>query len=164
MALEGVRALQRGSIVVTGDLGNVDGRSDLLYGAFLAGSSLGAVGMAIHHRICHVLGGTFGLAHGDANAVILPHVVAYNRASEPEVIAALADALEVTDPAIGLFELAGTLGAPTNLADLGITAPDLDRATEMIVDGAGYNPRPVEREWIRQLLEDALAGRPPSAR
>ena len=57
--------------------------------------------MAIHHRICHVLGGTFGLAHGDANAVILPHVVAYNRASEPDVMATLADAMGVTDPTIG---------------------------------------------------------------
>jgi alcohol dehydrogenase class IV len=141
----------------------VDGRSDLLYGAFLAGASLGAVGMAIHHRICHVLGGTFGLAHGDVNAVILPHVVGYNREAEPEAMAALADALGVADPALGLFELAETLGAPTGLSELGITEPDLERATEMIVDGVGYNPRPVEREWIRQLLEDAFAGSPPSA-
>jgi len=119
--------------------------------------------MAIHHRICHVLGGTFGLAHGDANAVILPHVVAYNREAEPEVMAALADALGVVDPALGLRELAETIGAPTSLSNLGIREPDLDKATEMIVEGGGYNPRPVEREWIRQLLEDAFAGRPPSA-
>ena len=164
MALEGVRALQRGSVVVAGDPVNADGRSDLLYGAFLAGASLGAVGMAIHHRICHVLGGTFGLAHGDANAVILPHVVAYNREAEPAAMEALSDALGVADPAVGLFELADGLGAPTNLADLGITQADLEKATEMIVDGVGYNPRPVEREWIRKLLEDAYAGRPPSAR
>lgn len=163
MALEGVRALQRGSMMVADDPGDVDGRSDLLYGAFLAGASLGAVGMAIHHRICHVLGGTFGLAHGDVNAVILPHVVGYNREAEPEAMAALADALGVADPALGLFELAETLGAPTGLSELGITEPDLERATEMIVDGVGYNPRPVEREWIRQLLEDAFAGSPPSA-
>lgn len=163
MALEGIRALKRGSVVVAGEPGNVDGRSDLLYGAFLAGASLGAVGMAIHHRICHVLGGTFGLAHGDANAVILPHVVAYNRDAEPEVMTALADALDVTDPALGLRELAETLGAPTSLSDLGIKESVLDKATEMIVDGGGYNPRPVEREWIRQLLEDAFAGRPPAS-
>jgi alcohol dehydrogenase class IV len=163
MALEGAKALKRGSVIVAGDPGDVEGRSDLLYGAFLAGASLGAVGMAIHHRICHVLGGTFGLAHGDANAVILPHVVAYNREAEPEIMAALADALGVVDPALGLRELAETIGAPTSLSDLGIREPDLDKATEMIVEGGGYNPRPVEREWIRQLLEDAFAGRPPSA-
>ncbi|HLE94896.1 MAG TPA: iron-containing alcohol dehydrogenase, partial [Acidimicrobiia bacterium] len=163
MALEGAKALKRGSVIVAGDPGDVEGRSDLLYGAFLAGASLGAVGMAIHHRICHVLGGTFGLAHGDANAVILPHVVAYNREAEPEVMAALADALGVVDPALGLRELAETIGAPTSLSNLGIREPDLDKATEMIVEGGGYNPRPVEREWIRQLLEDAFAGRPPSA-
>jgi alcohol dehydrogenase class IV len=163
MALEGVRALKRGSVVVAGDLGNVDGRSDLLYGAFLAGVSLGAVGMAIHHRICHVLGGTFGLAHGDANAVILPHVVAYNQVAEPEVMASVADALGVADSAIGIRELAETLGAPTSLSEMGIREQDLDTAAEMIVDGAGYNPRPVQRAWIRQLLEDAFAGRPPSS-
>jgi alcohol dehydrogenase class IV len=164
MALEGVRALKRGSVVVAGDPGNVDGRSDLLYGAFLAGASLGAVGMAIHHRICHVLGGTFGLAHGDANAVILPHVVAYNQVAEPGVMASVADALGVADPAIGIRELAETLGAPTSLSELGISEQDLDRAAEMIVDSAGYNPRPVQRAWIRQLLEDAFAGRPPSSK
>jgi alcohol dehydrogenase class IV len=164
MALEGVRALKRGSVVVAGDPGNVDGRSDLLYGAFLAGASLGAVGMAIHHRICHVLGGTFGLAHGDANAVILPHVVAYNQVAEPGVMASVADALGVADPAIGIRELAETLGAPTSLSELGISEQDLDKAAEMIVDSAGYNPRPVQRAWIRQLLEDAFAGRPPSSK
>jgi len=163
MALEGIGALKRGSVAIAGDLGSVVGRSELLYGAFLAGASLGAVGMAIHHRICHVLGGTFGLAHGDANAVILPYVVAYNRGAEPEVMEAIAGSLGVTDPALGISELAQTLGAPSSLSELGIKEQDLDQATEMIIESAGYNPRPVEREWTRQLLEDAFAGRPPSS-
>jgi len=163
MALEGVRALHRGSIAVRADATDVAGRTDLQYGAFLAGASLGSVGMAIHHRICHVLGGTFGVAHGDANAVILPYAVAYNTDTEPEVMEQVAAALGATDAAAGLRDLAERLGAPTSLADLGLTDADVDRAAAMVVEGAPYNPRPVEREWIEQLLGDALAGLPPAS-
>ena len=83
LVFEGIEALTSGSLSVSEDAGNIEGRGRLLYGAFLAGSALGSVGMAVHHRICHVLGGTFGLAHGDVNAVILPYVVAYNQSWEP---------------------------------------------------------------------------------
>jgi alcohol dehydrogenase class IV len=162
MALEGVRALQRGSTAVVTDGTDVDGRSELQYGAFLAGASLGAVGMAIHHRICHVLGGTFGVAHGDANAVILPYVAAYNAAAEPEAMERIAAALGASDAATGLRDLAERLGAPTSLTAVGLTDADIERAASMVVAGAAYNPRPVAEEWIGQLLEDALVGRPPA--
>ena len=164
MALEGVQALQQGAIAVTENPRDLAGRSDLQYGAYLAGASLGSVGMAVHHRICHVLGGTFGLAHGDANAVILPYAVAYNADSEPEVMRQLAAALGVSDAATGLRELAERLGAPTSLAVLGMNEADVARAAAMVVAGASYNPRPVELGWIEQLLRDALAGLPPASR
>lgn len=162
MALEGVMALERGSTAVAADPVDMVGRSDIQYGAFLAGAALGSVGMALHHRICHVLGGTFGLAHGDANAVVLPYVVAYNQASEPLVMEELAQALGGEDSWTSLRALGSALGAPQSLSELGMTEADLDRATEMVVAAGGYNPRPVEPGWIRRLLGDALEGRDPS--
>ncbi len=162
MALEGVHALERGSTMVVADPLDIEGRSDLQYGAFLAGAALGSVGMALHHRVCHVLGGTFGLAHGDANAVMLPYVVAYNRPAEPDVMASLAAALGVGDPALGLHELAKALGAPTSLSGLGMTEQDVDVVVDMVLTGSGYNPRPMERGWLTRLLEEAFAGGPPS--
>jgi maleylacetate reductase len=162
MALEGLGALRSGLARVVSDQIDPVGRTSLLFGAFLAGSALGTVGMAIHHKICHVLGGTFGLSHGDANAVIIPHVVAANAAAEAEVIADVARVLGVADPAAGLFDLAAGAGAPSSLAQLGMAATDLDRAADIVVESPGFNPRPVERPWIRQLLEDAFNGKRPT--
>jgi alcohol dehydrogenase class IV len=119
--------------------------------------------MAIHHKICHVLGGTFGLSHGDANAVILPHVVAANGLAEPEVMAALAGVLLVADPAAGLFDMAAAAGAPSSLAQLGMEEDDLDRAADIVMENPGFNPRPIDRVWIRQLLNDAFLGKKPVA-
>jgi maleylacetate reductase len=164
MALEGVSALSRGARAVSRELSDIEGRSDLQYGAFLAGSALGSVGMAVHHRICHVLGGTYGLAHGDANAVILPHVAAYNAVAEPEAMVALSAALEGVEPAEALYDIARTLNAPASLHELGIEESDLDGAAEMVVANESYNPRPIDLGWIRSLLEDAYRGRRPESR
>lgn len=163
MAMEGLRALHSGLVEVADDHTAPVGRTSLLFGAFLAGSALGLVGMAIHHKICHALGGTFGVSHGDANAVILPHAVAANAHSEPDVMAAVAGLLGVPDPAGGLFDLAASVGAPSSLAELGMDENDLDRATDIVMENPGFNPRPVERGWIRQLLEDAFVGKRPVA-
>jgi maleylacetate reductase len=162
LAVEGIGALRSGSLTVSRDPADVDGRSELLYGAFLAGSTLGSVGMAVHHRICHVLGGTFGLAHGDANAVILPYAVAYNQAYEPLVMAEVAAALGGSHPWALVRDLGERLGAPTSLSRLGMREADLDRAAGMVVAAGGYNPRPIEPGWIRRLLGDAYEGHDPS--
>lgn len=163
MATEGLKALHSGLGRLVSDRFDPEGRASLLFGACLAGAALGAVGMAIHHKICHVLGGTFGLAHGDANAVILPHVVAANAAAEPEVASAIAGVIGVADAAQGLFELAAAAGAPSSLAQLGMDRIDLDRAADIVVENPGFNPRPVDRAWIRRLLNDAFEGKQPTA-
>src|SRR5262245_20772905 len=54
--------------------------AEALYGAWLAGTCLGTVKMGLHHKLCHTLGGTFGLPHAETHAVVLPHVVAFNAA------------------------------------------------------------------------------------
>jgi maleylacetate reductase len=163
IAIEGLTALRSGLDRVVADRIDPVGRTSLLYGAFLAGSALGSVGMAIHHKICHVLGGTFGLAHGDANAVILPHAVAANAPAEAQVMADIAGVLGVADPAAGLFDMAVAAGAPSSLTELGMYEHDLDRATDIVLENPGFNPRPVERGWIRQLLDDAFLGKKPMA-
>ena len=163
MARDGLGALQHGLGRVIADQFDPAGRSSMLFGAFLAGTALGSVGMAIHHKICHVLGGTFGLAHGDANAVMLPHVVTANAAAEPEVVLEIAGVLETPDPAARLFDLAASAGAPSSLARLGLTVADLDRAAEIVAENPGFNPRPVDRAWVRQLLQRAFDGERPTA-
>jgi maleylacetate reductase len=162
MAEEGIRALVRGLPVCVAEPENLEARTETMYGAYLAGATLAVVGMALHHRICHVLGGTFGLAHGDANSVMLPHVVRYNAPAVPEALGRAAVALGADDAALALFDLAVRMGAPTSLAELGMPEADLDRAAELSVDPPPWNPRPASGGDIRQLLADAYQGRRPA--
>lgn len=93
--------------------------------------------------------------------IILPHATAYNASAAPEAMARIARALGVDDAAQGLFDLAKRLGAPTSLDTLGVKRADLDRVADAALVSAYPNPRPLEREAIRDLLEDAYLGRRP---
>jgi alcohol dehydrogenase class IV len=161
MAEESIRALVRGIPGSVRDPEDIDARSDALYGAYLAGAALAVVGMALHHRICHVLGGTYGLAHGEVNAVILPHAARFNQSAAPEALDRVARAIGVENAAEGLFDLAVSIGAPTSLAALGMRRSDLKEAARLVADPPPWNPRPVSPNDVFRLLEDAFAGRRP---
>jgi len=136
----------------------LEARSEALYGAWLAGVVLGSVGMALHHNVSHVLGGTFKLTHADAHTVVLPYVVDFNRHAAPEAAKTIADALGVEDAARGLHDLEVRIGAPTSLQEIGMLEDQLDRAAKLVVDHAYYNPRPVTFEGVRELLDKAYRG------
>jgi maleylacetate reductase len=133
-------------------------RSDALYGAWLAGLTLGSVRMGIHHTICHVLGGTFGLPHAGTHSAVLPHAIAFNAPAAPEAMAALARCLWTNDPAGALWDLARGIGAPTALADLGFRREDTAAAAAMVVDAGSTNPRPFAIEEVHALLLSAHDG------
>jgi maleylacetate reductase len=117
--------------------------------------------MALHHKLCHVLGGSFGLPHAETHTVMLPHAVAFNAAAAPEAMAGVARALAATDAVQGLFDLAGELGAPRSLREIGMPEDRLDEAADIAVMSPYWNPRPIERGSIRALLQDAWDGRRP---
>jgi alcohol dehydrogenase class IV len=162
MAEEGIRALARGIPAAVREPSNLEARTEAMYGAYLAGAALAVVGMAVHHRICHVLGGTFGLTHGDVNAVILPHAARFNQPAAPEALDRAARALGADDAAAGLFDLALSIGAPTSLAALGMREGDLAEAARLSADPPPWNPRPVEVDDVVSLLDDAFHGRRPA--
>jgi maleylacetate reductase len=162
IAEEGIRAFARSLPHVVKDSSHLDARSDALYGAWLGGISLGAVGMALHHKLCHTLGGTFNLPHAETHTVVLPHAVAYNEPAAPQAMARVARGLATQSSAArGLFDLAASLGAPLSLEALGMKAGDIERAADLAVQNPYYNPRPVTREGIVALLRDAFAGQRP---
>jgi alcohol dehydrogenase class IV len=162
LAEEGIRALARGLPRVVKSPEDVDARSDCLYGAWLCGAVLGAVGMALHHKLCHVLGGTWNLPHAETHTIVLPHAIAYNAPAAPEAMTRIARALEAESAARGLYDLERSLGAPLALADIGMPRSELDRATELACAAPYWNPRPIERAAIRKLLDDAWSGRRPA--
>jgi maleylacetate reductase len=163
VALEGIRALHRSLPAVCATPGDLDARSDALYGAYLGGTALASAGTALHHKTCHVLGGMFGLDHGDTNAVVLGHALAYNAPAIPEALARIECALGTGDAPGELFDLAATVEAPVSLAAMGMPAAGLDEATRRVVAEAAGNVRPPEPEGIRRMLDDAFAGRRPAA-
>jgi maleylacetate reductase len=165
LAEAGLAALARGlpGSVETHD---AEARGEALYGAYLAGAALGATGIALHHKLCHVLGGTYGLGHGDSNAVILPHAVHFNAPAAGDAIARAARALGAGDAdaaAPFLYDFAERIGAPTSLSALGLDHDVLDEAARIAVGLITDNPRPVSAEDLRALLEDAWHGRRPGA-
>jgi alcohol dehydrogenase class IV len=161
MAEEGIRALAAALPVVMREPANLEARSDALYGAWLAGISLGSAGMALHHKLCHTLGGTWNLPHAETHAIVLPHAARYNRDAAPEAMARVARALGTKDAPTGLYDLEAGLGLKMKLADLGMKASDLERAAELATQSPYPNPAPVERAAVRALLEAAYAGRRP---
>ncbi|MGJ7456733.1 maleylacetate reductase [Halomonas sp. MA07-2] len=163
MAEEGIAALARSLPVIATDPANAEARSDALYGAWLCGSCLGAVGMSLHHKLCHTLGGSFDLPHAETHTIVLPHAVAYNAPAAPEAMLRIARALDCENPAAGLFDLARAVGAPTALEAIGFKQSDVERATEIATRNPYWNPREVEAEGIHRLLSHALVGRRPAS-
>jgi alcohol dehydrogenase class IV len=163
LALEGVRAIARSLPTVMADGSNVAGRSDLLYGAYLSGIALGTTSAGLHHKLCHVLGGTFNLVHADAHAAVLPHAVAFNAPALPDEMVRLADALGAPggDPAGALWDLASASDVTTELAALGLTAADLPEAAERAAAAITDNPIPVDAGALLGILERAYAGTRP---
>ncbi|MCJ8507118.1 maleylacetate reductase [Rhizobium lemnae] len=160
LALEAIAALARALPKIAQDPGDRDARFDALHGAWLCGTCLGAVGMALHHKLCHTLGGSFDLPHAETHTIVLPHALAYNAPSIPEVIASL-ETIFGEEPALALQKLARSVGAPISLAEIGMPADGLDRATEIALTNSYWNPRPLEAGPIRQLMQRAFDGATP---
>src|SRR4029453_2798996 len=135
-----------------------EARSDAQYGAFLAGVCLGSVGMALHHKLCHTLGGLFNLPHAETHTVILPHALAYNAPAVPDAMVRIATALGVPDAALGLHDLARKLAAPASLREIGMPESGIDQAADLAVKNPYWNPRGIEREAIRELIARAWRG------
>ncbi len=163
MAEEGTRALSAALPAVVADGGDLDARADAQYGAWLCGAVLGATTMGLHHKLCHALGGTLDLPHAPTHTVVLPHALAFNQPAAAQAVAALSRALGgVPDPARALWELAGRLGAPRSLRELGMAGDDVDRIADLAVANPYANPRPVTRDGVAALLRAAWAGEPPA--
>jgi alcohol dehydrogenase class IV len=162
LAVEGVRAFAAALPRIVRDPTDRDARGEALFGAWACGTCLGATSMALHHKICHVLGGSFGLPHAETHAVVLPHAIAYNEPATTALLKPMADVLGAATATAGVFALCRRLGAPMTLAEIGMPGEGIARAADEIVANPYWNPRPVEREGVLRLLEDAFAGRQPS--
>lgn len=161
MAVEGIRALKSALPRIVHNPTDLAARSEALYGAWLCGTTLGTVGMSLHHKLCHTLGGSFDLPHAETHAILLPHTANYNEFAAREYLRPAA-ALFGGCLAAGLYELADELESPLALREIGLKRADLSRAADLAIQNAYWNPREVTREGVLKLLEDAFEGRPPN--
>jgi maleylacetate reductase len=158
---EGARALARGLPGAVRDPADLGARSDALLGAWLGGSALAGAGVAIHHQLCHLLGGAYRLPHGELHAVMLPHTVRFVAPTARPQLARLAAGLGTDDLPGALWDLARRLGAPAGLAELGLAETELDRAAAQAVARVVQTPRRAGVAELRALLDDAWRGRRP---
>jgi len=161
-AEEGIRCLAQALPRISADPSDRDARSLALRGAWLCGSCLGGTTMSLHHKLCHVLGGTLDLPHAPTHAVILPYVAAFNLAVTPTAQQVVGRALGGDDPAQALADLAAAVQAPASLNELGVAESDLAPVTEQVLAQPYANPRPVGRTHVESLLHAALAGAAPT--
>lgn len=160
MAEEGIRALASSLPKILSHPKNLEARSEALYGAWLAGSTISTTSVALHHKLCHVLGG-LGLPHAETHSIVLPHALRYNYVAS-EAMKRIERALGATDAAQGIYDLEKRLGLPLRLADIGMKEADLERAARIAADAPYPNPRKVEYAPVLELLRNAYEGRRPS--
>ncbi|KAM6529332.1 hypothetical protein FALCPG4_007471 [Fusarium falciforme] len=160
MATEGVKSLAKGSYELLDDANSISARSACQYGAWLCGTCLGSVGMSLHHKLCHTLGGSFNLPHAETHTIILPHALAYNAPEVPEAMKALAGAFPdgEGDALRGLNNLLRKLGVPRSLGSIGFKEEDIDKAADLAVSKSYPNPRDINRDGIREVIRRAWAG------
>ena len=162
IAAESVRALADALPRLVTDPHDMGARADALYGAWLAGSALGATTMSLHHKLCHILGGTFDLPHAETHTAVLPHVLAVNLPAAPQARTALESALRAADPADHLFHLANNLGAEMSLKALGMPEDGLRTVIDQALAAPYANPAPVREAELDHLLGNAFVGAPPT--
>jgi maleylacetate reductase len=157
MAEEGIRALASALPRVIENPKDIAARSDALYGAWLAGCTISTTSIALHHKLCHVLGGSFNLPHAETHSIVLPHAVRYNQ-SAAEAMRRIERALGARDAAAAIYDLETKLHLPLRLADIGMKEQDLERAARIATDAPYPNPRKVEYAPVLELLRRAYGG------
>lgn len=139
----------------------VAARAELLAAAHLGGLVLMNARTCLHHAICHALGAVTGVPHGRANAVILPHAMAFNADAAAEAMAMLARIWPGAGGAGAIErvrELQAAIGVPTRLRELGVAREALGDVARKAMGERGlyFNPREVRGpEEIAALLERA---------
>lgn len=162
LAIEGLEAFAESLDKVVANPGDLEARGRTLYGAWLCGTVLGQVGMALHHKLCHTLGGSFDLPHAETHAVILPHAIAFNARAAARELEPVSRIFGGGDPGSALYGFAKRLGAPLALKDIGLREEDLGKAAELATSKPYWNPQTVTKDDIATLLAAAWRGDPPA--
>ncbi|MDI9210298.1 iron-containing alcohol dehydrogenase [Clostridium butyricum] len=133
---------------------NLEARENMAYASLLAGMAFNNANLGYVHAMAHQLGGLYDMAHGVANAMLLPHVERYNMISNPKKFADIAEfmgenisglsVMEAAEKAINaMFRLSEDVGIPKSLKEMGVKQEDFEHMAELaLLDGNAFsNPR-----------------------
>jgi alcohol dehydrogenase class IV len=158
LAAQGLQLMATALPRIAVDPSDLEARADALQGTWYSGWVLGATNMGLHHKLCHVLGGSYNLSHSAVHSAVLPYVTAWNASGDRAAMSQITNALESTDAADGLWDLANRAGAPTSLTDVGFDPGDIDAVATVVAASSPENPRPVTPEGVREILLASCAG------
>ncbi|WP_047258489.1 L-threonine dehydrogenase [Chromobacterium subtsugae] len=142
---------------------DMEAREQMAYAQFLAGMAFNNASLGYVHAMAHQLGGFYDLPHGVCNAVLLPHVQAFNAEAAGgrlgDVAVALGEEARSPEAAIAAIRrLAADVGIPAGLAQLGVKDADIPLlAGNALNDACGLtNPRKASHEEICAIFRAAL--------
>ncbi|MDE0111063.1 MAG: maleylacetate reductase [Albidovulum sp.] len=158
--IDAVRTLVDALPVVARKPDDIEARQKAQYGAFLCGLALGQSGMALHHKLCHVLGGAFDLPHAETHAVVLPYAAEFN--ADAEGLEPIRQLFGDAGIGAGFWEFARLLGAPSSLAEIGMPEDGIERAADLAVASPYWNPRSFDRSDMLILIRAAFDGARPA--
>ena len=160
LTLEGVKCVSESLPIILNSPLGLPARSAARYEAFLCGLCLGSVGIALYHKVCHILGGSFNLPHSETHVIVLPQALAFNAPAIPKFMERFAEVLlESNGDAIhGLNVLLTKLGVKRGLKEFGFKEENIDKAADIAVRNPYCNPWAIERGPIRELIRRAYAG------
>ncbi|HET9109636.1 MAG TPA: iron-containing alcohol dehydrogenase [Ktedonobacterales bacterium] len=163
-ALAGLRAIAQSLLRCYTNGADVAAREEMLIGSFLAGTALAHVAMGLHHGVCHVIGGATGAAHGDANSVMLAHVMRFNLDATAPQLALAAEAMGIpvsghspeTSAAAAadlVAEWVEQMRLPRRLREIGVEEGQLPELAHMAFASRTVqnNPKPITN--VAQLEE-----------
>ena len=162
LAERGISAFAAALPALHQNLSDSEARSEALFGGWACGVCLGSTDMALHHKLCHILGGAFNLPHAETHTILLPHTLAYNAVAAPEAMARIGRALGAEDPVAGLSRLLEGLGAPRSLRDIGMPVDGIELAVRLAIQNSYPNPEPLTEAGLRGLLTRAFDGQSPA--
>lgn len=162
IAEEGISALFHALPKIIETPRDQSARSDALYGAWLCAVCLGSSGVALHHKLCHVLGGSFDLPHSETHSIVLPHALAFNLPACEHASARLKTATQSDNPSRSLYDVVQQSGAPVALKELGMPEAGIERAVAITLENPYWNPRPFQEDDIRAIVRAAWEGAPPA--
>ena len=167
IAVEGLRLVKDWLPTAVADGSNIEARAHMLAAASM-GSTAFQKGLGAIHSLSHPVGALYDTHHGLTNAVVMPYVLAFNRAAIEDRLTRLAAWLDLPDPSFQsvmdwVLELRESFDMPHTLAAMGVTGERLDELSEMAARDptAGGNPIPVGAAEMKEMFVAAIEGRLP---